>query len=496
MAEEYLSPEIQQELFGGPTVFSTLPQADYSNEGRNYPTTQSTQGSGGSPVNATTSWINTIPSWAKNLIQTAVSPAGIAGLGGAALGLLGRPKPSGGGTTMAYPGAAQLQRRMVQGPYGPLAEYTGVGGGAPDYTPFVAPTFGAPDVGGRPPTTPAPAPGAGMSVQSKVDLYKQLAGYGLGADRIRRIAETMYGAIPDTDWNELTRLAGVGTGIAAPAPKPGGIAAPVGAPAPIAAPAPASIASPAPAPIAAPAPAPAPASATTGIIKPTGLASFVKDYTPQEKAILLQNYLDRGLTGAEVRQMAEKQFGPVEESDWRYLYNLQEQLPDSVLPATGKVPTNLQIHNAAVELNKVPPDWSNYSPEQKISWFNSNNATPDQLKAAGVTDAEIEYMRQNGYKFAHGGTVQMEDGGFVLTKRAVDGAGGPRGIAQLVPGARPIRGPGTGTSDSIPATIQGCHGQTPAKVSNGEAYVPKRFVQAQGGPQRMYALMNKLQRKA
>ncbi len=34
----------------------------------------------------------------------------------------------------------------------------------------------------------------------------------MGPDRIRRIAETMYGAIPDTDWNELTRLAGVGTG--------------------------------------------------------------------------------------------------------------------------------------------------------------------------------------------------------------------------------------------------------------------------------------------
>lgn len=64
-------------------------------------------------------------------------------------------------------------------------------------------------------------------------------------------------------------------------------------------------------------------------------------------------------------------------------------------------------------------------------------------------------------KFAHGGHVQMEDGGFVLTKRAVDGAGGPRGIQQLVPGARMIRGPGHGTSDSIPAVINGRNGQTP-----------------------------------
>ena len=36
--------------------------------------------------------------------------------------------------------------------------------------------------------------------------------------------------------------------------------------------------------------------------------------------------------------------------------------------------------------------------------------------------------------YAQGGKVQMEDGGFVMTKKAVDGAGGPRGIQQLVPG--------------------------------------------------------------
>ena len=110
----------------------------------------------------------------------------------------------------------------------------------------------------------------------------------------------------------------------------------------------------------------------------------------------------------------------------------------------------------------------------------------------------VRYAAEGGLMqaYANGGHVQMEDGAFVMTKKAVDGAGGPRGIAQLVPGARPIRGPGTGTSDSIPATIHGPRGQTPAKVSNGEAYVPRRAVQEAGGPQRMYALMNELQRKA
>jgi hypothetical protein len=102
-----------------------------------------------------------------------------------------------------------------------------------------------------------------------------------------------------------------------------------------------------------------------------------------------------------------------------------------------------------------------------------------------------------GYSpFAQGGPVHMEDGGFVLTERAVKGAGGPRGLAAALPQARMIRGPGTGTSDSIPATISGPRGQTPARVSNGEAYVPRRAVQQAGGPKRMYGLMSALERRA
>ena len=114
-----------------------------------------------------------------------------------------------------------------------------------------------------------------------------------------------------------------------------------------------------------------------------------------------------------------------------------------------------------------------------------------------VTDAGL-----GGWEgWATGGEVRqrpfpMQDGGFVMTKRAVDGAGGPRGLAQLLPNARPIRGPGTGTSDSIPATIQGRNGVTPAKVSNGESYVPPEGVEQAGGARQLYALMNNLQQRA
>jgi hypothetical protein len=96
------------------------------------------------------------------------------------------------------------------------------------------------------------------------------------------------------------------------------------------------------------------------------------------------------------------------------------------------------------------------------------------------------------HAYANGGkVVPMQDGGFVMTKRAVDGAGGPRGIQALVPQARMIRGPGHGTSDSIPAYIQGPNGRTPARVSNGEAYVPPG-----NDTQKLYALMKALERRA
>lgn len=88
--------------------------------------------------------------------------------------------------------------------------------------------------------------------------------------------------------------------------------------------------------------------------------------------------------------------------------------------------------------------------------------------------------------------LPMEDGGFVLTADAVK-KGTPQGIRQLLPQAQMIRGPGTGTSDHIPATIAG---RTPARVSNGEMYVPKAQVDQAGGAPALYALMHQLQRSA
>lgn len=124
--------------------------------------------------------------------------------------------------------------------------------------------------------------------------------------------------------------------------------------------------------------------------------------------------------------------------------------------------------------------------------------------AMGESTAEQEYFRPRYtpmpiYRAKDGGSVPiLEDGGFVMTKKAVDGLGGgnnKKGQEALKKGlgAIPLKGKGTGTSDSIKTTIAG---KVPARVSNGEAYVTKKGVKKAGGTTNMYALMKKAERKA
>lgn len=46
---------------------------------------------------------------------------------------------------------------------------------------------------------------------------------------------------------------------------------------------------------------------------------------------------------------------------------------------------------------KLPEGWGGFTPEQKINWYNTNNAKPSTLLAAGVTQAEIDWMKAHGY---------------------------------------------------------------------------------------------------
>ena len=87
----------------------------------------------------------------------------------------------------------------------------------------------------------------------------------------------------------------------------------------------------------------------------------------------------------------------------------------------------------------------------------------------------------------------MQDGGFVLPADVVahlgngSTAAGQKVLAKGL-GARPIKGGGDGMSDSIPTTIEG---KQPARVADGEAYVPAEKVK-EVGPKRLYKMMEKV----
>jgi len=152
-------------------------------------------------------------------------------------------------------------------------------------------------------------------------------------------------------------------------------------------------------------------------------------------------------------------------------------------------------------------EFTYFAPSNPVPGFQPFSATqtaqPTQMGLAQpiatpmMTDEERR--RMGIMAMAKGGSVpQLEDGGFVLTKKAVDGLG--RGSnkkgqenARRGLGAIPIKGPGTGTSDSIKTNIDN---KRPALVSNGEAYVPKRQVAKRGGAKAFYALMNRAEKAA
>jgi hypothetical protein len=143
------------------------------------------------------------------------------------------------------------------------------------------------------------------------------------------------------------------------------------------------------------------------------------------------------------------------------------------------------------------------APQQQASNYQAqrSNRRPYDPMAPGGYYYTDRGILQPAYA-AKGGEMhsvpELEDGGFVLTKKSVDGMGkgdnkrGQRAAAAGL-GAIPIKGPGTGTSDSIPTTIEG---KRPALLSNGEAYVPRDQVKRRGGAKKFYALMKQAEREA
>lgn len=101
-------------------------------------------------------------------------------------------------------------------------------------------------------------------------------------------------------------------------------------------------------------------------------------------------------------------------------------------------------------------------------------------------------------ELAEGGAVELEKGGFVVPADVVSALGNGSSSAGLELlakhiGARPIKGPGDGMSDSIPTSIEGSQ---KAAIARDEAYVPREKVQAVGGSKRLYEMMDRVRHQA
>lgn len=108
------------------------------------------------------------------------------------------------------------------------------------------------------------------------------------------------------------------------------------------------------------------------------------------------------------------------------------------------------------------------------------------------------YPRVYGQGFAEGGEVELADGAFVVDARTVSELGNGSsnaGIEMLSRmGGRPVRGPGDGVSDSVPARIGR---DQPARVARDEVVFSPESVRRIGkgdekrGAKKLYAMMEK-----
>ena len=135
------------------------------------------------------------------------------------------------------------------------------------------------------------------------------------------------------------------------------------------------------------------------------------------------------------------------------------------------------------QFSRVAPAAEDYD-----AGFNKANATPEQR--AKLKEAALPQRR------AAGGGLQND--GFVIPADVVSMIGNGSSSAGLEAlasryGARPIKGPGDGMSDSIETHIDGVRR---ARVAREEAYIPPGQVKSAGGAKKLYSMMAKVRKQA
>lgn len=119
-------------------------------------------------------------------------------------------------------------------------------------------------------------------------------------------------------------------------------------------------------------------------------------------------------------------------------------------------------------------------------------------RGGGYENVRRRTAKGGEIKLQDGGSVGLEHGGFVVPADVVSALGNGSSSAGLEVlanriGAKPIRGPGDGMSDSIRTSIEG---KRPAAIARDEAYVPPDRVAKAGGADKLYGMMDRVRKKA
>jgi hypothetical protein len=195
--------------------------------------------------------------------------------------------------------------------------------------------------------------------------------------------------------------------------------------------------------------------------------------TANQKAQYYNSLRDKGMTDADIRFQVQKTMGPQTNSDWSYLQNLSS--------ANRNLPFN-----------------PNMTANQKAGLYNS-------MIGAGYSNdairgqAEMVYGKQSNEDWNYLQNLANTEMNRPITTMPVtppDKLMNMGGIAALAQGGYPrrtgqISGPGTATSDSIPAMLSDGEFVMTAKAVRGAGKGDRR-----AGAKRMYSLMNQLEQNA
>ena len=203
--------------------------------------------------------------------------------------------------------------------------------------------------------------------------------------------------------------------------------------------------------------------------------------------------LPEGTMYAEGGEVAPPDKGIERNYKFKQLESLTPSGPAAASRPTGKMSTLMAMRDE--RLGKVM-GLKGAAQAAKLR-ANQPQPSPELARAVGGGSSRLQDMR-NVNAFNDGGEVKLADGAFVVDARTVSELGNGSsnaGIEMLSRmGGRPVRGPGDGVSDSVPARIGR---DQPARVARDEVIFDPEAVRRIGkgnekrGADKLYAMMDK-----